>query len=602
MTSSGRRFIDGLGAGALGLLLLCGCERGVDTGAVFEAEETTRRQIAQGALIGVNGRYGDHAWLGIPFAEPPVGELRWHAPQEPRGWQGEYRATRQPPPCAQLASPFGGVVDREPGSPAGREDCLYLNVYAPAGAAPGAALPVLFWIHGGGNVVGHTGFYDGGNLAQTENVVVVTTQYRLGPLGWFRHPALRLGAGPLDQSGNFGTLDLIRALEWVRDNIAAFGGDAQRVTIFGESAGARNVVSLLLSPPASGLFHRAIVQSGGANVLTPAQAENFTDAAPPGWRGSSGEALIALVQRDRLAGDREAAKLYLASQSDEQIAEYLRAKSAADLFAAYQTEPGEGLVGVANVFGDGVVIRGGDALANLAAGRGAAVPAIFGTNRDEQKIFMFADPRWTKRLFGIIPRSRDADLYDATADALSRLWAVRGAVDPATAHLTAGRPAYVYRWDWDEEPSILGADLSRLIGAAHGLEIPFVFGHFYLGPEGERIFAGDGVEARLALSRAMMAYWAGFARNGEPAGADLPHWPKWRTSPGADRLLVFDTTSDGGIRAASEVPRREAVFAAIESDPRLASDERRCRVYGTILEWTDEIDAARYAELGCGAP
>jgi para-nitrobenzyl esterase len=578
---------------------LTGCERGAEK-PVFEAEPATRREIAQGTVIGVRGRYGDHAWLGIPFAEPPVGELRWHAPQEPRPWRDEYRATQLPPPCAQLGSPFAGVVDVEPGTPTGQEDCLYLNVYAPAGVGAGAALPVLFWIHGGGNVIGHVGFYDGGNLARSENVVVVTTQYRLGPLGWFRHPALRVGAGPLDQSGNFGTLDLIRALEWVRDNVAAFGGDPQRVTILGESAGARNVISLLLSPPARGLFHGAVAQSGGANILTPAQAENFTDAPAPGWPGSSGEALIELVRREGLASDRDAAKLYLASQSDEQIAEYLRGKSAEELFTAYQSEPGEGLIGVANVFGDGLVISDGDALANLAAGNGAAVPAIFGTNRDEQKIFMFADRRWTKRLFGILPRARDPELYDATAETLSRLWAVRGAVEPAAARLAAGQTSYVYRWDWDEEPTILGSDLSRMIGAAHGLEIPFVFGHFYLGPEGERIFGGGGEDARMALSRAMMSYWANFARTGEPGGdGDLPRWEPWRESPDAKRLLVFDTPAGGGIRMASEVPQREAVFAGVRSDTRLGTAERRCRVYAAIMEWTGEIDAGRYKQLGC---
>ncbi len=591
------------------MLVFGGCRRGGGEAPVFEVEPATRREIAQGTLVGVRGRYGAHAWLGVPFAVPPVGELRWRAPQEPAAWQGEFQATRLPPPCAQLASPFAGVVDADPGTFAGQEDCLYLNIYAPAGAASGAALPVLFWIHGGGNVIGHAGFYDGGNLATSENVVVVVIQYRLGPLGWFRHPALRVGAGPLDQSGNFGTLDQIRALEWVRDNIAVFGGDPNRVTVFGESAGARNAIALLLAPPARGLFHGAIAQSGGTNILTTARAENYTDpergrVPPPnavaGDVGSSGEALLALVQSDGLATDRAKAKLYLESQSDEQLAAYLRSKSASELFTAYQTEPGEGLVRVANVFADGVVISEGDALDNLAAGRGAPVPAIFGTNRDEQKIFMFADPEWTKLLVGFLPRARDPELYDANADAMSKLWAVRGAVDPAEARLAAGQKSYVYRWDWDEEPTVLGTDLSRLIGAAHGLEIPFVFGHFYLGPQGEQLFADDGEESRLALSRAMMSYWAHFARTGEPGGGDgRPVWTPWQSASDAPRLLVFDTPAGGGIRMESEVPERDAVLAAVETDARLDTAARRCVVYESILRGGREIDPARFSALGC---
>ncbi len=499
---------------------LGGCRREAPT-PTYPPEPATRRSIAQGELVGTRGRYDNHAWLGIPFAEPPVGELRWRAPQPPRPWNGARAATAMPPACVQYASPFAGVVDIPAGTPTGQEDCLYLNVYAPSQPSD-EPLPVMFWIHGGGNVVGLAGFYDGGNLAASEKVIVVTTQYRLGPLGWFRDVALRNSATAEERSGNFGTLDLIRALEWVRDNIAAFGGDPERVTIFGESAGARNVISLLLSPPAHGLFHRAIAQSGGTNILTPAEAENAVDSAPRGLASSSTEALLKLVELDGLAKDRGSAKSYLGSQTPQQIESYLRSKSAFELLAPYQTEAGEGLIRVANVFGDGVVIRSGDPLENFAAGKGAPVPAIFGTNRDEQKIFMFADRRWTKRLFGILPRARDPELYEATADTISDLWAVRGAVEPATARLA---PSYVYRWDWDEEPTILGTNLSRLIGAAHGLEIPFVFGHFYLGPEGSQIFDGAGESARLALSRAMMAYWANFARTGVPGSGgteDLP--------------------------------------------------------------------------------
>ena len=231
-------------------------------------------------MEGYTGRYGSHVWLGIPYAEPPVGERRWRAPAPPAAWSGAREALAFGDHCPQIASPFGGVTDAPAGSISGSEDCLYLNVYAPRmepGAAAQAKLPVLVWIHGGGNVVGLADFYDGGRLAQSQDVIVVTLNYRLGPLGWFRHAALREGASPAEQSGNFATLDLVRALEWVRENAASFGGDPGNVTIFGESAGGTNVFTLLLSPLANGLFQRAIVQSGDAGMTAPAQAENFRD-------------------------------------------------------------------------------------------------------------------------------------------------------------------------------------------------------------------------------------------------------------------------------------------------------------------------------------
>jgi len=604
-STSSRRRNDAAVAAFLGAAMLAaaiGCDRAGEP-ATAGLDATSRRRVAQGEVIGIRGRYGNHAWLGIPYAEAPTGPLRWRAPRPPLPWDGELRATDMPPVCPQLGSPFGGVVDIEPGSPTGQEDCLYLNVYAPVREPGGEPLPVMFWIHGGGNVIGHVGFYDGGNLAATENVVVVSLQYRLGPLGWFRHAALGAGATEAEKSGNFGTLDLIRGLEWVRDNIEPFGGDPNRVTIFGESAGARNAVSLLLSPPARGLFHGAIVQSGGTDLLSADEAENRTDDPRPGSPYSSGEALLALVVRAGIAGDRAAAAQHVDGLDANDVAQFLRARSPADLLAVYQAEDSEGLIRVANVIADGTVITAGNALVNFASRRDADVPVIFGTNRDEQKIFMFADPRWTRRWFGIVPRLLDAELYTVTADTLSRLWAVRGAIEPATARTAGGQAAsYVYRWDWDEEPTILGADLSQMIGAAHGLEIPFVFGHFYLGPEGERLFDESGAPSCTALSRAMMSYWAQFARTGEPGrggAGQLPEWRTWTPETDAAKLLVFDTDAGGGIRMESAVPNRPEIYAAIDADPRAGTPERRCRVYETMKEWTREIDDARYRELGC---
>ncbi|HKJ24516.1 MAG TPA: carboxylesterase family protein, partial [Myxococcota bacterium] len=235
-------------------------------------DESSLRALPAGDVLGFAAEYDSHAWLGIPYAAAPVGELRWKGPRVAPPWDGTLEALESGSPCVQLATPLAGVTDVEPGTPAGDEDCLYLDVYAPRferNAVPKgkARLPVMVWIHGGGNRTGLSSFYHGGNLAATEDVIVVAIQYRLGPFGWFRHASLRgEGTTAADRSGNFGILDQIRALEWVQANIEAFGGDPDRVTIFGESAGGRDVYMLLASRQAQGLFQRAISESGGTGT------------------------------------------------------------------------------------------------------------------------------------------------------------------------------------------------------------------------------------------------------------------------------------------------------------------------------------------------
>ncbi|MBM3132350.1 MAG: carboxylesterase family protein, partial [Chloroflexi bacterium] len=241
-------------------------------------------------------------WKAIPFAKSPVGELRWKAPRDPDPWEGVMEKTEFCSPCMQYNA-LGGR------SMLGSEDCLYLNVWRPQSEE--SALPVYVWIHGGGNSSGSAAYiptYYGTNVAHKSDMVYVSVNYRLGPLGWFTHPALRNG-DPDDDSGNYGTLDLIQALEWIRDNIAAFGGDPDRVTITGESAGAMNVLSLIISPRAKGLFHRAVVQSGQAVAIPVADGE-----------ASAEEVLLKLSMNDGSAADRNAAEFWIEHKSIADIA------------------------------------------------------------------------------------------------------------------------------------------------------------------------------------------------------------------------------------------------------------------------------------------
>ena len=525
------------------------------------ADPTSRRTPPAGEVVGTVGRYGAHVWRGIPYAAPPVGERRWRAPEPPARWEGTREALAFSGHCPQLASPFAGVEGKR-GSLSGTEDCLYLNVYAPRfepGAVPagGARLPVMVWIHGGGNTIGLADFYDGGNLAVQGGVVVVTINYRLGPLGWFRHAALREGeAGADERSGNFGTLDLIRALGWVRENISGFGGDPERVTIFGESAGGRNVASLLLSPRAAGLFQRGIVQSGGTNLGPLADAENFSDDAEPGGRNSSNEVIARMLVAAGEAASRDAAKARIGAMGPAALAAWLRARTPAELFAPYRSEAQEGLLDVPQVFADGEVLPSGDPLAHFASPKGwNRMPVVLGTNKDENKLFVFANPLYVRRWLGVVPRVREPELYLGTTEAMAAMWKATGADGPAAAMRSNEPRVFVYRFDWDEEPSVLGLDLGRFLGAAHGFEIPFVFGHFDLGRQGNVVWNEANRSGREALAARMMSYWAQFARTGDPGqgrAGDLPAWTAWDGRAGVHNYAILDTDAGGGVRMGSE--------------------------------------------------
>jgi para-nitrobenzyl esterase len=545
-----------------------------------------------GEVVGYAGRYGSHVWLGIPYAEPPVGERRWRAPAPPAAWSGTREALAFGAHCPQIASMFGGASDVPFGSISGSEDCLFLNVYAPrmdAAAAAQARLPVMMWIHGGGNTIGLSDFFDGGRLAQEQNLMVVTLNYRLGPLGWLHHPALREGATPAEQSGNFAILDLMRALEWLRENASGFGGDPGNVTIFGESAGGWNVFTLLLSPLASGLFHRAIVQSGGTDTETLAAAENFADAAEPGSINSSNEVLARLLVREGKASDAASARQALASMPAAEVAGFLRGLTPEQLLAGYQREGEEGMFEMPQGVADGVVLRAGDPLSLLARPDGwNRVPVIAGTTRDEYKLFMFMDPLYVRWWLGLLPRVRKPDLFLAMAEARSAFWKATGADGPAAAIWKTQPKVFVYRFDWDEEPSLLGVDVGRYVGAAHGFEIPFVFGHWDLGGPGNVIYGADDRAGREALSAGMMSYWASFARSGDPgrgARGELPVWSAWDGRPQGHKFMILDTEAGGGLRMGSEPVTVASVLASVEADPRLASQRERCLVYRELARW-----------------
>jgi len=557
---------------ACAALMLAACASEPEAPPV--ADSGTQRTVTGGDIVGyLDAETGAQIWQGVPFAAAPQGDLRWRAPRPVEAWSGALETLAHPEMCPQITNALNAeATGAEPGQLVGSEDCLKLDVYAPPGAGPDDAdRPVMVWIHGGANVWGSASQYDGAQLASDQDVVVVVVQYRLGPLGFFAHPDLADDAAlEFDAAANFALLDQIAALGWVQANAAQFGGDASNVTVFGESAGGHNVAGLMASPQAAGLFHRAIIQSGSfvSVPLEEAQSEGEFSAA---------------AAADRFAGA-------------EAGAEAIRA---ATLQAVYDAYAGEGLSeGLPRMIQDGLTIPAGPlAEAFSSPETFNAVPVITGTNKDELKLFNILDPSLTNRWFGVIIRVEDQAFFDILSDYQSRLWRVMAVDEPATRMVEGGHGAvYAYRFDWDEGGSMAFMDMSKLLGAAHAMEIPFVFNHFdFFGRLDRALFNDRNADGREAVAASMGAYWANFARTGDPSLAGGPDWPAWRPD-GA--LMRFDTPADGGVEVITGSDSVEAIGRDLANDERLTNDQR-CLIRERLVFWRTEIDDL--PEMGCAA-
>jgi len=479
------------------LVMVAGCARPV---------EAQVREVDGGAIRGELGAQGQVAvWRGVPFAAPPVGELRWRPPQPVVGWEGVRDCTQFGPACPQ--PPSANPVGREVG--AQDEDCLFLNVWAPAETAE--PLPVMVWIHGGGCTTGAGSLdvYDGEQLAR-RGVVLVTINYRLGPLGYLAHPLLTTESDN-SVSGNYGMLDQIYALQWVERNIQQFGGDPDRVTIFGESAGGLSVARLLISPLSEGLFDRAILQSGAARGRNRRLHEEM-----PGQPSMES------------VGEKLFADLGVAGAPDP-----LAAARQLNLRAIIEAaNPQLGLIGAGTKYGpivDGWAIPD-DPEVMLADGRFHHVPVIAGANADDGSIFAQAGgklgPAGYRMLVRRIMGERAEDVLrlfpattrDETAEALSGLLTVSAFVAPARSLVRAvaggGGDAWLYHFT--RKPALGPA---TRYGAFHGLEIAYIFGlKGALGRLGE---------TDAALHEAMATTWVQFAATGDPNGEAIPSWPRW---------------------------------------------------------------------------
>lgn len=501
----------------LGALLLAHFAAGPSQG-----QRSQPVQVEQGLLQGTS-EGGLTVYRGIPFAAPPVGELRWRSPQPAAGWKG----TKQ---CTQFAPmPIQGSRT----GPNMSEDCLYLNVWTPAKSA-GDRIPVLVWIYGGGFSGGATQWYTGENLAK-KGVVFVSIAYRVGQLGFLASPELS-AESPNHVSGNYGLLDMIAGLQWVQKNIAAFGGDPKRVTISGESAGGIAVSMLCAAPLAKGLFQGAISESGGS-------------FGPPRPTMYPGENMKSLEDAER------AGQAYVASANVSSI-EDLR-KLPPD-----KLPEGRGL-GTSWPIIDGWVIPN-DQYRLYSAGRYNDVPVLIGYNSDEGASF---GPPHSPADYAAVVKQR----YGKFADELLKAYPVGEDSVPKTARdLTRDAAFGWHTWSWarlaskkgksnvyyyyfDQHPDYPEGSPMAGHGSPHAMDVNYVFGH--LDPRDPQTSETD-----LQISDAMSTYWVNFAKHGDPNGAGLPAWPPF--SARNHQVMYFSKTPHiGPVPSEKSLKVLDAYFA-----------------------------------------
>jgi para-nitrobenzyl esterase len=506
----------------------------------LHAQETV--SIETGKLQGFS-EAGVTSFKGIPYAAPPVGDLRWRPPQPAARWAGVRHAAEfgadcmqvrfGPPPTRSGATPAPSASPSPTASPepAPSEDCLFLNVWRPAGAAPGAKLPVMFWIYGGGFVFGSSAQPStSGTQFAKQGVVLVAANYRVGRFGFFAFPALSRER-PDELKGNYAYMDQIAALQWVKRNIAAFGGDPENVTIFGFSAGGVSVHSLLASPLARGLFHKAIVESGGSRDSILTARPMSRDGIDPNYPVSAETIGINFTHSMGIEGTDQAALVRLRALSAEDVLRGATAQPGASI-PSYETTP----------ILDGKLVTE-TAETAYKAHHQPRVPLMLGSNSGDtagnrikattkEQLFARYGQRSAEAKAAYDPDG-STDLATLIAKANDDFGQAEPARFAASAFAANGSPVYLYRFSY-----VQTAMRERIAGAPHGGEIGFVFGTLGSGGFGPPI---PPTAQDMEVSRMAQGYWVNFAKTGDPNGAGLPNWPRY--DPKKD--LIFDFRPDG---------------------------------------------------------
>lgn len=498
-------------------------------------------------------------WHDIPYAQPPIGSLRWMAPRDifqPKKTLDNLTDNF----CVQQSSNLGGASgDTEI---VGKEDCLYLDIRAPK--KNDSLKAVMFWIHGGGNTSGLKDLYDFSGLVKNQDVIVVSVNYRLGPFGWFSHPAIQDKQSGIDKTSNFGTLDIIKALEWVKKNIEKFGGDPTNITIFGESAGGHNVFSLLVAPQAKNLFHKAISQSGYTTSVSYDQA----------YKNDYGN--INYIYSKKI----EKSILNNESKSIDEIRSALKSKNAYDFYKHYLKFDFHEVPLLTN---DGIVIPKEGLSDSLKNPVNNSIPLLIGSNRDEVKLWIgtslyFVKPQVTLigSLLGVPGVNLiDEDAFEAFNYYRSSAWQIRGVKDPIENLSSAGvNEIFAYRYDWDDHRKWPVANFKKLIGAAHATEIPLLTGNNKLVGNYGFIIYPRGPSKKFT-SKNMMSFWGNFAKYGKPGiSSNGIEWENYLTNK---KFLILDKKRN--LKHKTLDSSFNSLLNELDSDKRITSKEKCVLLY-----------------------
>jgi para-nitrobenzyl esterase len=478
------------------------------------------------------------SFKGVPFAAPPIRELRWRAPQPVKPWSDVRPAKEYAADCMQ--NPFPG--DAAPLGTPPAEDCLYANVWLPSGTSPNSHLPVMVWIYGGGFVNGGSSpaVYSGHKFAEN-GVVLVSFNYRLGRFGFFAFPELTKENAD-GMLGNYGFMDQIAALQWVKRNIAAFGGDPSNVTIFGESAGGFSVHALLMSPLAEGLFSKAIIESGGGR--TNLGGLRYLSTALPHGPASAETSGIAFAEKMGIHGVDKQALSALRNLSADQVCNKLNMASMND-----DTYSGPMI--------DGKVVVG-DPLSVYLSGASAAVPLMVGANSmdigfsfatSKEALFAPFGPLKDQAMAAYDP-SGSGDLHAVGYEVGEDRFMIEPARFVARTYASRGLPTYEYRFSY-----VADSMRSQWPGAPHATEIPFVF-DTVAARYGDKLTSSDEKIAEQTLS-----YWVAFAKTGDPSSGNAIAWPRYST----DSDMIMNFTEQGPVAQPDPWKARLDVTAAYVS-------------------------------------
>ena len=523
---------------------------------------------------------GVYIWEDIPYAIPPVGELRWKAPRKIE-FSSELILPKTKNFCIQRTSNFGGSAEYadEDDLLSGSEDCLYLDVFAPLNKSK-KLLPVMFWIHGGGNTSGLKDMYDFRKLVKKHDVIVVRINYRLGPFGWFTHPAIQGFQDDVDKTSNFGTLDIISALEWVNENITLFGGDSNNITIFGESAGGHNVLSLLVSKRAKGLFHKAISMSGYTTSFSTENAyrqdlQSFS-SDHTSWKIVN--KIVNDVSQEKKQSEYE----------NKEIRKILLSMSGKEFYKYYSDR--KSYEEIPLLTNDGIVIpKNGlrNALSKIEYVNN--VPTMIGSNRDEVKFWLAFSEYFVELDYSIggsilgLPKIslKDEGAYEAFNYYRSTAWKIRGVDEPLNSlAMTGNKNLYSYRFDWDDQRRFVIANFKQIFGATHALEVPLLAGDNSLvgGRPVSNFIYPKGI-SNFYMSKNMMKFWTNFAKTGEPGlSSNNVMWEPYTANKlDVKSFMVLDNKKN--LRMSSEMSSLENLTKELFYDERLNELEKCVVLY-----------------------